>query len=200
MTENGSTPAGRHRLPDRLFHWVMALCVIVLGATAFLPLAGLRFDWVPLHWMAGIALTLAILFHFYRVAAVHGLREMVPRSDDAREVARSLSGRGCEGLRPAKYDAFQKAYHWVTSLTVLVLLATGLVMLAKIDTVFWRRDPSILTDATWGVIYVLHGAGAMLLLFLFILHVYFGLLPEHRDYLTAMLRGAGPALSRKGTE
>jgi len=200
MTDRNGTPAVRHLLPDRLFHWVMAVCVIVLGATAFLPIVGFRFDWVPVHWMTGIVLTLAVLFHLYRVFVVHGIGGMLPGGDDAREAVRAIKGCGSEGLSPAKYDAFQKAYHLAAALTVLVLLATGLVMLAKIDTIFWRRDPSILTDATWGAVYVLHGLGAMALLFLVILHVYFSLLPEHRDILAAMIRGHGPELSRKGTE
>jgi formate dehydrogenase subunit gamma len=196
---SGATPV-RHRLADRLFHWAMAASVIVLGATAFLPIAGIRFDWVPIHWMAGVALLLAVLFHLYRVFVVHGLGAMVPGGDDAREALRAIGGGGTEDLSAAKYDAFQKGFHLAAALTVLALLATGLVMLAKIDTTFWRRDPSILTDATWGVVYVLHGLGAMGLLFLVIVHVYFGLLPEHRDVLGAMIRGEGPELSRKGSE
>jgi hypothetical protein len=40
----------------------------------------------------------------------------------------------------------------------------------------------------------------MVILFLVTLHIYFGLLPEHRDYLSAMLRGRGPEFSRKGSE
>jgi formate dehydrogenase subunit gamma len=197
MSEQNRTPEIRHRLPDRLFHWVMALAVINLGATAFLPLIGVRFEWVPIHWWSGVVLTLAVLYHLWRVLIVHGVREMTPGADDVREVLRDLRGAGLEGLDPAKYDAFQKAYHLMTSLVVLVLIGTGITMLAKIDTIFWSRNPAILTDPTWGVIYVTHGAAAMVLLFLFMLHVYFGVLPEHRDYLVAMIRGRGPAQARR---
>ncbi len=196
MQRNHGSTGIRHRLPDRLFHWFMAAAVVTLGASAFLPILGLRFDWVPLHWIAGVALTLAIAFHVWRVLAVHGIREMVPDSDDLREVAHGLRNSGHEGLRPAKYDALQKAYHAIAALTVLVLTATGLLMLAKIDTTFWRRDPSILSDQSWGVVYVLHGAASMLLLFLFIVHVYFALIPEHREYLRSMISGAGPENAR----
>lgn len=196
MSDHGRSLGVRHRSPDRLFHWFMALAVIVLGATAFLPILGVRFEWVPLHWMAGIALTLVILFHLYRVFFVHGLREMTPGPDDLREVVCDLRGAGHEGLAEAKYDALQKGYHAATSVTVLVLVVTGLVMLAKIDTTFWRRDPSILTDQAWGIIYVVHGAAAMILLFLFILHIYFSLLPEHRAFLVSMLQDPGPEKAR----
>ncbi|WP_163271002.1 cytochrome b/b6 domain-containing protein [Chelativorans alearense] len=188
----------RHRFADRLFHWGMAACVILLGATAFLPILGYRFDWVPLHWTAGVALALFVLFHLFRVFFIHGVWEMVPRGDDIREIGRATRGAGREALSEAKYDAFQKGFHLTAATTVLVLLATGLIMLAKIDTTFWRRDPSILTDYTWGIIYVIHAAAALVLLFLFILHVYFALLPEHRSFLSAMISGQGPEKARKG--
>lgn len=200
MTEEIRSPGVRHRFADRLFHWVMAVCVLVLGATSFLPIIGIKFDWLPIHWITGVVLTISILFHLYRVLVVLGLLGMWPGIDDVRELARGVFGGGKKALKPAKYDAYQKGYHWAAALTILVIVVTGLLMLAKIDTSFWRRDPSILTDGTWGVVYALHGAGSMLILFLVILHVYFGLLPEHRAYLFAMLHGRGPELSRKDKE
>lgn len=198
MSENGGSSGVRHKLPDRLFHWVMAAAVIVLGVTAFLPILGIRFEWVPIHWLAGIVLTLAVLFHLSRVFFVHGIKEMMPGPDDLREVVRDMRNAGHDGLKPAKYDALQKGYHTATGLTILALVGTGLVMLFKIDTVFWKRDPSIMSDQSWGIVYVIHGGTAMLLLFLFILHLYFSFLPDHRTYLVSMLRGRGPENARKG--
>lgn len=198
MTQPMRLRGVRHHLADRLFHWGMALTVIILAATAFLPVVGIRFDWVPLHWTAGVALLLLVLFHLVRVFSTHGAREMVPRADDVREIGQVMRGGTTHSLSGAKYDAFQKGFHLAAALTVLALLATGLPMLAKIDTRFWRRDPSILSDATWGMIYVMHGAAAMVLLFLVILHVYFAVLPEHRKFLTAMIFGVGPEKARKG--
>lgn len=200
MSNKTQNDAVRHQLPERLFHWMMATFVIILAATAFLPIAGVKFDWVPTHWICGIGLTLVILFHIYRVVFVHSIWEMVPGADDAKEAIGTLTGADNKALSPAKYDSFQKGYHLAAALTVLALVITGLLMLPKIDTVFWRRDPSILTDNTWGIIYALHGAGAMALVFLVMLHVYFGLLPEHRTLLSAMWNGNGPKLSRKGTK
>ena len=196
MTNRGGPQEVRHRGPDRLFHWVMAASVIVLGGTAFLPMLGIRFEWVPIHWIAGVVLTLAVLFHLFRVFVVHGLREMVPGADDLREVVRDALGRDRAGLAPAKYDALQKGYHTATALTVLTLVGTGLLMLAKIDTTFWKRNPSLLADQTWGIVYVVHGAAAMVLLFLFILHLYFSLLPDHRAFLMSMIGGRGPGNAR----
>ena len=200
MNKQLSTTAVRHRFADRAFHWVMAISVIILGVSAFLPIIGVKFDWIPWHWITGVVLTLAILFHLYRVLAVHGLREMMPGTDDVRELGRLARGRDCSDLRPAKYDTLQKGMHWSVGVTILALAATGLVMLAKIDTPFWNRDPSLLTDATWGVIYVIHGFASMAILFLVLVHIYFGLIPEHRAYLKAMLHGEGPQLARKGQD
>ncbi|MBC7157581.1 MAG: cytochrome b/b6 domain-containing protein [Rhodobacteraceae bacterium] len=200
MGQDDAPPQVRHRLADRLYHWSMAASVIALGATAFLPMVGLRFDWVPIHWIAGVVLVAAVLFHLWRVFGVHGLRAMNPGPDDAREVLRRAAGRPLDGLAPAKYDALQKGMHLAAALAVLAASGTGLVMLAKIDTTFWRRNPAILADQTWGVIYVVHGAAAMALLFLVLVHVYFALIPGHRAYLRAMLTGRGPELARKAQE
>lgn len=198
MSEPHGATAVRHRAADRIYHWVMAASIFVLLGTAFLPVLGLRFEWVPIHWISGVVLILAVLFHIYRVFAIKGTAEMTPRADDFREVVRDIRGAGHAGLAPAKYDAFQKAYHLATMLTVLTLIATGLPMLAKIDTALWRRNPAILSDQTWGAIYVVHGAAAFVVLFLVILHIYFALLPEHRGYLASILAGQGPAKARKG--
>ena len=63
------------------------------------------------------------------------------------------------------------------------------LMLAKVDTPLWRRNPYLLEASTWGVVYVLHGAAALLTLTLTMAHVYFSLLPEKRAYLRAMIGG-----------
>ena len=185
----------RHKWPDRLFHWTMAVLVIVLLGTAFLPILGVRFNWVPIHWMSGVLLTLAILFHLYRAVWVHGVRTMMPTGDDMRTVFKREPEDGA-----AKYDLNQKLYHWSVAAVVLVLVVTGGIMLAKIDTPLWRRDPSILSDGDWGLVYVCHGAASMLLIFFFILHVYFAFLPEHRRLLAAMVLGRETASSGRMPE
>src|SRR5688500_2362655 len=53
----------RHTFVARMFHWVMAVSMLALVITAFVPILGLRFAWVEWHWMAGILLTGSILFH-----------------------------------------------------------------------------------------------------------------------------------------
>jgi formate dehydrogenase subunit gamma len=143
-------------------------------------------------------LMLLLLFHLYRVTFVQGLGEMIPGKDDIRETGRAVTGTNADDLTEAKYDAFQKGFHLAAAITIIAVSVTGILMLFRIDTTFWRRDPSIMTDYNWGIVYVVHGAASLVLLFLIILHIYFALLPEHRDLLKAMLIGRGPTKARKG--
>ena len=174
----------RHKLPDRLFHWSMAGLVIILLCTAFLPILGIKFNWVPIHWISGILLTVAVIFHLFRVIFVHDITKMMLNARDIR----TAFGQG-PANDVGKYDLNQKLYHWSVSLIMLTLLISGIMMLAKIDTPLWKRDPSILSDWNWGIVYSLHGAASMVLIFFFILHIYFALLPEHRQLLIAMVFG-----------
>ncbi|NKB21059.1 MAG: hypothetical protein GKS01_11220 [Alphaproteobacteria bacterium] len=169
----------RHKLSDRLFHWIMAILVITLLGTAFLPILGLKFDWIPIHWISGTLLIAAVIFHLCRALFVHGLKEMLPTAADIK----------MSSAPEQKYDLNQKLYHWSVGTIILALLVTGGLMMAKIDTPFWKRDPSILTDWNWGIVYVVHGGASMLLIFFFILHIYFAFLPEHRTLLQSMIFG-----------
>lgn len=185
----------RHHWIDRLFHWSMAVITLILLFSAFLPIVGIEFDWIPWHWIAGVVLCVLVLFHIIRAIFFQSIRNMLPVSDDFKEVLRSNAA-----LIPAKYDAFQKGYHWAIAVTVLALIATGIPMLIKLDTPFWDRNPSLLTDIQWGYVYVVHGLTALLLIFLVLLHLYFSLLPEHKNLLVSMLSGRGPAHARMGNE
>src|SRR4029077_3799958 len=53
----------RHALAERLFHWILAASFLILIVTAFGPILGWKFEWVATHWIAGIVMTLVILFH-----------------------------------------------------------------------------------------------------------------------------------------
>ena len=47
----------RHSLAARLFHWSMSITMFVLLVTAFFPIIGLGFDWVPWHYWSGAIFT-----------------------------------------------------------------------------------------------------------------------------------------------
>lgn len=171
----------RHAPIDRVFHWITALAVLLLLASAFLPIVGFKFSWVPLHWITGLVLTAAVVFHLVRASFFQRLRCIWIRVRDF--------GDASAGRRAAKYTLAQKLMHAAMGTAVLVVTVTGVIMLAKVDTPLWKRDPYLLETSTWGVVYVLHGAAALLILMLTMTHIYFSLLPEKRAYLRAMIGG-----------
>jgi cytochrome b subunit of formate dehydrogenase len=77
----------------------------------------------------------------------------------------------------------------VITLTGGLVIVTGILMMFRIDTPLWARDPYIFTDPTWGMIYVVHGLSAVSLVTLVIAHVYFGIRPEKRWITWSMILG-----------
>ena len=171
----------------------MAVCTLVLLGTSFLPILGVEFAWVQIHWMTGIALALLVLVHIVRSVAFRPLRTMLPGVQDIRDTIAVLRYNIRATAEPAplpgKYSVSQKAIHAVFALVVLTAIVTGFLMLAKIDSPLWERNPYFLSDPTWGVIYVLHGFSALALISLVMIHMYFSLRPEKRHYLRSMLTG-----------
>lgn len=167
----------RHAAVDRLFHWLTALSVLTLMGTGLLPVVGVEFEWVVIHWITGIVLVLLVLFHLIRSVFWQRLKCMW------------ISSRDFRARRAAKYSLAQKLMHVAMTLMVLAAVITGVVMLAKVDTPFWARNPYLLSTGTWGIVYVIHGLAALAAVTLVMIHVYFGLIPENRMYLRAMFRG-----------
>lgn len=183
----------RHALVDRLFHWVTAAAVLVLLATAFLPILGLRFAWVAPHWIAGFVLIAAILFHVVRAPLAQGLRSMWIGGDDLRDVAATvrfnLRLRESPPPRPGKYSPAQKLIHHLFAVVLLAASVTGAIMMVKTDTPWWDRDPYWISETAWGVVHVLHGLSALLLVTMVIVHAYFALRPEKLMFLRSMIVG-----------
>ncbi len=182
----------RHSLLDRAYHWLMAICVFVLMATAFLPILGIKFEWLDIHWTTGVALAALVLIHIARAVFFQDWRNMWIGFADLRELwgdAARLFGSRKQPALPGKYDAAQKLYHLGVAVVVLAVVGSGLFMLLKIDTPFWRRNPYWFSADTWGVIYVIHGFAAMAIVAIVIVHLYFALVPDSWYLLRAMLRG-----------
>ncbi len=183
----------RHRLTERLFHWVLAASGLTLLVTAFAPILGWQFDWVPVHWLTGIVLIAAVLFHIIRSLVSLEFWSMMPDWGDIvnawRAVALTLGGKADAPGKPGKYPLMQKLYHWGIAGWILVLIATGGLMLAKIDTSFWQRNPYFLSDFEWGIVYTIHDFFALGMLPLIIMHVYFALRPDKIFLLRSMLLG-----------
>lgn len=183
----------RHSLASRGFHWVMAASVLTLLGTAYLPLLGLKFPWVTPHWIAGFVLTVAIGFHVVHTTFFKGLRLMWVDRDDLRAglaALRAIVAPGtAEPPRGGKNPVENKLFHHAVAVAGLTAIATGLAMMAKVDTPWWNRNPYLLADGTWGVIYLLHGLGSVGLIALVVVHVYFALRPEKAWITWSMLRG-----------
>jgi formate dehydrogenase subunit gamma len=182
----------RHRLPDRIFHWVMAAAVLALLATGYLPIVGIRFAWVTMHWIAGLLLTAAVLFHIVRALIWLEPSSMMVWPADLKDAWRAtLRAFGTRALvpRPGKYLLLQKLYHHAIALVLLTTIATGLLMMVKVDTPLWTRDPYWLSDRAWGVIYVLHGLAALTSITLIMVHVYFAFRPEKLGQTRSMIFG-----------
>jgi len=182
----------RHALPDRLFHWLSAACVLTLLGTAFLPILGVEFGWVTVHWITGIVLIVLVLFHIFRVLVRRRLGAMWVGGADIRDglavVGATLRHRAVD-IRTGKYSVAQKLIHHAFAVVVLTTIVTGGLMLLRIDTPWWQRNPYLLPDATWGIVYVLHGLAALMLITMVMMHIYFALRPEKLLFTRAMIRG-----------
>ena len=170
----------RHASIDRLFHWVMAIAVFVLLVTGVFPVIGIEFAWLTIHWVAGVVLTVAVLFHILRATFFQKLMSMVITPRDFRELT--------DDAKPGKYSLAQKSMHAVVTVLTLVVVATGLVMFAMIDTPWWDRT-NALSEATLGWVFFLHGLSTLALVGVISLHVYFGLRPEKLFYTRSMIKG-----------
>ena len=183
----------RHHLPDRVFHWVMAVCMLVLLFTGFLPIVGVKFSWVDPHWIAGIFLTVAIIFHIIRAvfwqdfwSMVIGVKDIKGAWESTRwalKIDEKVPGK------PGKYPLLNKLYHHMVSTMSVIVVSTGLLMMVKIDTPWWERNPYFFEDWTWGVVYVLHDFASLFFISLVIVHIYFGIRPEKLWMTRAMILG-----------
>ena len=183
----------RHSLGARLFHWVMAAAMLTLLFTAFLPIVGVKFAWVQIHWIAGLVLTASIVYHMIHATFFLDFWSIWITPRDVRE-ARARAMRALGGTAPAprkagKYPFDNKMYHTAIVLSALAVVPTGLFMMKRVQTPFFARNPYLFTDTTWGVMYVLHGLTGIALVFLTMAHIYFAIRPEKIWITKSMIFG-----------
>jgi len=171
----------RHEPVDRIMHWVMAISILALLFTGVLPIIGIEFAWLTLHWIAGLVLTAAVLFHIIRSVLQKDLMSVWISPSDLKE---SLD----ENQKPGKYSVAQKGMHAAVTVVTLFVIISGLFMFAMIDTPWWDRTNS-LSESTLGWMFLVHGLTTLALIALIVFHLYFTLRPEKLFYLRSMIKG-----------
>jgi cytochrome b subunit of formate dehydrogenase len=183
----------RHSLVARAFHWIMAASMFTLLFTAFLPRVGVQFDWVTYHWIAGAVLTASVLFHIFHASFFLDFWSIWPDKIDLRDAWRRTQRFMGKPAPPperfAKYPLENKLYHGAIIVAGLSAIVTGVFMMSRVRTIFFRRNPYLFSDMTWGMMYVLHGLAGVGLIALIMMHVYFGLRPEKRPITKSMIFG-----------
>ena len=178
----------RHQLPDRLLHWTTAGCILILLGTGLLPVLGIKFEWVTIHWVTGLVMTLLIILHIFR-ASFRGRMLTVWFGRKDIDIVRSYLGKVSSILKPGKYSPAQKLMHLGVTVLTLATVVTGLLMMVRVDTPFWERNIYLLEDGAWGVVYLIHGLASLGLVTTIMLHIYFSVRPEKWMYLRSMMKG-----------
>lgn len=183
----------RHSFVARVFHWVMAVSMLTLIITAFLPIVGVRFAWVWWHWVAGLLLTASILFHIVHATFYLDFWSIWVGPKDIpelkSELLREVGHEDAPGPRPGKYPLGNRLYHLLVMLAGLAVIGTGLIMIYRVRTPLFTRNPYIMSDAAWGWTYVLHGLAGVGFVGLVIAHIYFALRPEKLWITKGMIFG-----------
>lgn len=181
----------RHSLASRIFHWTMSVAMLVLLVTAFAPVMGWQFAWVELHWMAGVLLIAAVVYHIIRAVGWQDFWSMFKiDADEGKATLRHvLSSDAPPPPKSGKYPFDHRMYHHAVVVTTLAAAITGVLMMVRIDTPFWTRNPYLFSDGVWGVMYVVHGFSGVALIVLVASHIYFAVRPEKRWLTWSMIRG-----------
>lgn len=165
--------------------------MFVLLGTGLLPVLGVQFSWVMPHWIAGLVLTVAIVLHIIRATIWQRLGDIWIGWRDLRDTKDTAAAffSGAEAPKPGKYSVAQKGFHNVIAVIITVAIVTGIVLMIGVETPFWERDPYVVSEATRGMIFVLHGVASLLSVTLIMLHVYFAIRPEKLFYTRSMILG-----------
>ena len=181
----------RHSFASRAFHWVMSIAMLVLLVTAFVPVMGLQFNWVDLHWQAGVLLILTVVYHVIHAIGWQDFWSMFQLgvSEGIATLKHILSPEAPAPPKAGKYPFDHRMYHHVIVVVSFAAIITGVLMMVRIDTPLWTRNPYLFSDTTWGVMYVVHGLSGVSLILLVASHIYFALRPEKRWITWSMVRG-----------
>ena len=178
----------RHKLQDRIFHWAMALCMIMLIFTGISSVIGIEFDWVPIHWISGTIFTILIIWHLIRSIFFQDILSMWISFSEIRSFIIAIFRNRV--LKSGKYSIPQKLLHNTVTVISLVAIITGILLMVRIDTPLWERNPYLFDQSIWGWIYVFHGLSSLCFISIIIIHIYFAIRPEKFFYTRSMVFGS----------
>ena len=124
----------RHTGAARIFHWVMAAAMLILLATGFLPIIGLEFAWLGIHWISGVILILCILYHIVHASFFLDFWSIWILPSDLKEAVQRTKrqlGQPADVGKHAKYPLDHKLYHLAVSIFGLIVSATGILMMMR---------------------------------------------------------------------
>ena len=183
----------RHALSERVFHWGMSAAMLVLLVTAFAPVMGIQFAWVTIHWVAGVILTLMIVYHIVHATFWQDFWAMWVSGSDIKagmaELSHILGRNGTEVPKTPKYPIDHKLFHHGAAVSSLAAIVTGVLMMLRLETPFWTANPYMFADSSWGVVYVVHGVAGVALIALVISHIYFAIRPDKWWITKSMIYG-----------
>jgi cytochrome b subunit of formate dehydrogenase len=112
------------RSARRMFHWVMAASMLTLLFTGFVPILGMKFAWVQIHWIRGAGTDrVNRLSHHPRHFFLDFWSIWINREDSrgARAHHRALGGTAPEPRKAGKYPFDNKMYHTAIVLSSLAV-------------------------------------------------------------------------------
>jgi thiosulfate reductase cytochrome b subunit len=155
---------------------------------------GVQFAWVEWHWIAGIVLTISVIYHIIHASFWLDFWSIWPdqqdRVDARNRVKLALGQSAPEPKKFAKYPLENKLYHLVVMLAGLTAIGTGVFMMKRVRTPFFTRNPYLFSDMTWGWMYVLHGLAGVGFVALVTVHIYFAIRPEKLFITKSMIFGS----------
>ena len=169
----------------------MSVAMLVLLVTAFVPVMGLQFAWVEIHWMAGVLLIATIVYHMIHAIGWQDFWSMFQLGigEGIAHLKHIMSSKAPAPPKAGKYPFDHRMYHHAIVVVSLAASITGILMMMRIQTPFWEPNPYLLSDGAWGVMYVVHGLSGVSLILLVASHIYFALRPEKRWITWSMVRG-----------
>jgi cytochrome b subunit of formate dehydrogenase len=185
----------RHSFAARAFHWTMSASMLTLLFSAFVPILGIDFPkWVTIHWIAGLVLIAAVVYHIVHAIGWQDFWSMMSIGpsffkEGFETVRHVLSSKAPEPSRAGKYPFDHRLYHHSIIVVSLAAIVTGVIMMMRIDQPIFARDPYLISDQAVGVVFSIHGFAGVSLILLIATHIYFALRPEKRWITWSMIRG-----------